>query len=134
MIFLIDDTYFLFSLFFVCSKSGTLLRQWPTTAPESAQRTGRSSHSRTVHPKTGEHHREQSRQPSSGCAGPAIAGTPAQGQRAGRSAAPDSKSMSVSVSLRCLLYAFSFATNSAFYKSHRYKAKEIFLSLLKQIY
>ena len=29
MIFLIDDTYFLFSLFFVCSKSGTLLRRWP---------------------------------------------------------------------------------------------------------
>ena len=28
MIFLIDDTYFLFSLFFVCSKSGTLLRRF----------------------------------------------------------------------------------------------------------
>ena len=103
MIFLIDDTYFLFSLFFVCSKSGTLLRRWPPTAPESAQRIGRSSHSRTVHPKTGEHHREQSRQPSNGFAGPAIAGTPAQGQRAGRSAAPDSKSMSGSVPLRRLL-------------------------------
>ena len=37
------------------------------------------------------------------CAGPAIAGTPAQGQRVGRSAAPDSKSMSGSVPLRCLL-------------------------------
>ena len=103
MIFLIDDTYFLFSLFFVCSKSGTLLRRWPPTAPESAQRTGRSSHSRIVHPKIGEHHREQSRQPFSGCAGPAIAGTPAQEQRAGRSAAPDSKSMSGSVPLRRLL-------------------------------
>ena len=93
MIFSIDDTYFLFNLFFVCCKCGTLLRRWPPTAPESAPRTGRSSHSRTVHPKTGTHHREQSRQPSSGCAGPAIAGTPAQGQRAGRSAAPDSKSV-----------------------------------------
>ena len=103
MIFLIDNTYFLFNLFFVCSKCGTLLRQWPPTAPESAQRTGRSSHNRTVHPKTGEHHREQSRQPSSVCAGSAIAGTPAQGQRAGRSAAPDSKSMSGSVPLRRLL-------------------------------
>ena len=57
----------------------------------------------TVHPKTGEHHREQSMQPSSGYAGPAIAGTPAQGQRAGRSAAPDSKSRSGSVPLRRLL-------------------------------
>lgn len=90
MIFSIDDTYFLFNLFFVCCKCGTLLRRWPPTAPESAQRTGRSSHSRTIHPKTGEHHRGQSRQPTSGCAGPTIAGTPAQGQRAGRSAAPDS--------------------------------------------
>ena len=103
MIFLIDDTYFLLSLFFVCSKSGTLLRRWPPTVPESAQQTDRSSHSRTVHPKTGEHHREQSRQPFSGCAGPAIAGTPAQEQRAGRSAAPDSKSMSESIPLRRLL-------------------------------
>ena len=93
----------LYFTFFVCSKCGTLLRRWPPTAPESAQRTGRSSHSRTVHPKIGEHHREQSRQPFSGCAGPAIAGTPAQGQRAGRSAAPDSKSMSGSVPLRRLL-------------------------------
>jgi hypothetical protein len=39
-------------------KCGTLLRRWPPTVPESAPRTGRSSHSRTVHPKTGEHHRE----------------------------------------------------------------------------
>ena len=61
-----------FNPFFVCCKCGTLLRRWPPTAPESAQRTGRSSHSRTVHPKIGEHHREQSRQPCSGCAGPAI--------------------------------------------------------------
>ena len=80
-----------------------MLRRWPPTAPESAQRTGRNSHSRTVHSKTGEHHREQSRQPPSECAGPAIAGTPAQGQRAGRSAAPDSKSRSGSVPLRRLL-------------------------------
>ena len=92
-----------FNPFFVCCKCGTLLRRWPPTVPESAQRTGRSSHSRTVHPKIGEHHREQSRQPFSGCAGPAIAGTPAQEQRAGRSAAPDSKSMSGSVPLRRLL-------------------------------
>ena len=89
-----------FNPFFVFCKCGTLLRRWPPTVPESAPRTDRSSHSRTVHPKTGEHHREQSRQPSRECAGPAIAGTPAQGQRAGRSAAPDSKSMSGSVPLR----------------------------------
>ena len=91
MIFLIDDTYFLLSLFFVCSKSGTLLRRWPPTVPESAQQTDRSSHSRTVHPKTGEHHREQSRQPTSGCAGPAIAGSrgvqPAHHVKQGRLAA-----------------------------------------------
>ena len=93
----------LYFTFFVCSKCGTLLRQWLPTVPEAAQQTDRNSHSRTVHPKTGEHHRGQSRQPSSGCAGPAIAGTPAQGQRAGRSAAPDSKSMSGSVPLRRLL-------------------------------
>ena len=31
MIFLIDDTYFLLSLFFVCSKSGTLLLPFPVT-------------------------------------------------------------------------------------------------------
>ena len=93
----------LYFTFFVCSKCGTLLRQWLPTVPEAAQQTDRNSHSRTVHPKTGEHHREQSRQPSSGCAGPAITGTPAQGQRAGRSATPDSKSRSGSVPLRRLL-------------------------------
>ena len=48
---LIQKVDFLFSLFFVCSKSGTLLRRWPPTVPESAQQTDRSSHSRTVHPK-----------------------------------------------------------------------------------
>ena len=90
----------LYFTFFVCSKCGTLLRQWLPTVPEAAQQTDRNSHSRTVHPKTGEHHRGQSRQPSSGCAGPAIAGTPAQGQRAVRSAAPDSKSRSGSVPVR----------------------------------
>ena len=98
----------LYFTFFVCSKCGTLLRQWLPTVPEAAQQTDRNSHSRTVHPKIGEHHREQSRQPSSGCAGPVIAGTPAQGQRVGRSAAPDSKSMSGSVPLRRLRYACSF--------------------------
>ena len=78
-------------------------RQKPNRGILHLEHSSHPQQCKTVHPKIGEHHREQSRQPFSGCAGPAIAGTPAQEQRAGRSAAPDSKSMSGSVPLRRLL-------------------------------
>ena len=55
-------------------------RQKPNRGILHLEHSSHPQQCKTVHPKTEEHHKEQSRQLSSGYAGPAIVGTSAQGQ------------------------------------------------------